>query len=138
TAEFQEATFKKRGSFNRARIEESAFFNHATFWGEANFISARIGGNAEFNGAEFKQLATFNSAQIEGAAFFNHAYLFTIAVKFKDDLNKGIISEKLKNIFKTEDYSLSENVMVTKEKDDKWRITDREKIYIVKKEEGKL
>jgi hypothetical protein len=64
--------------------------------------------------------------------------LFTIAVKFKDDLNKGIISEKLKNIFKTEDYSLSENVMVTKEKDDKWRITDREKIYIVKKEEGKL
>jgi DNA-binding transcriptional ArsR family regulator len=137
-AEFRGAEFKQLATFSRAQIEESAFFNQATFWGEANFVSARIGSNAEFRGAEFKQLATFNSAQIEGAAFFNHAYLFIIEVEFKDDLNKGIISEKLKKIFKAEGFSISENAIVTKEKDDKWRITDREKIYIVKKEDEKL
>lgn len=66
------------------------------------------------------------------------SYLFSIDVEFEDDLNKGIISEKLKDKFKTAVYSLSEKAVVTKEKDDKWMITDSEKSYIVKKEEGKL
>ena len=60
--------------------------------------------------------------------------------EFEDDLNNGIISEKLKEILKTEGFPLSENakVTVTKEKEDKWEITDGEKTYIVKKEDGKL
>ena len=65
-------------------------------------------------------------------------YLFSIEKEFEDELNKGIISEKLRDIFKTNGFPLSENAMVTKEKDDKWVITDGEKIYIVKKEDGKL
>ena len=67
-------------------------------------------------------------------------YLFSIDAEFEDDLNNGIISEKLKDKFKTggEGYPISENAMVTKEKDDKWVITDGEKIYIVNKEDGKL
>ncbi|MCK4735181.1 MAG: hypothetical protein KAT65_22200 [Methanophagales archaeon] len=66
------------------------------------------------------------------------SYLFSRDVEFEDDLNKGIISEKMKDIFKTAVYSLSEKAVVTKEKDDKWIITDSEKSYIAKKEEGKL
>ena len=65
-------------------------------------------------------------------------YLFSIEKEFEDELNKGIISEKLRDIFKTNGFPLSENAMVTKEKDDKWVITDGKKIYIVKKEDGKL
>ena len=63
---------------------------------------------------------------------------FSIDTEFEDDLSKGIISEKLKGILKTEGFSLSENAMVTKEKEDKWVITDEEKSNIVKKEDGKL
>jgi hypothetical protein len=91
-----------------------------------------------FNGAEFKQLASFNRAQIEESAFFKPAYLFSTAVECKDDLNNGIISEKLKNIFKTEGFSISQNSMVTKDNGDNWVITDGGKNYIVKKEDGKL
>ena len=68
----------------------------------------------------------------------NKKYLFSIEEEFEDDLNNGIVSEKLKDMFKTKGFLLSENAMVTKEKDDKWVITDGEKIYIVKKEDGKL
>jgi hypothetical protein len=109
-----------------------------TFGGEANFGSARIGGTADFTGVKFKKKASFNGAQIESDALFNTACLFSIDVEFKDDLNKGIIPEKLKNLFKTEEYSLSKKAMVTNGQDDKWRITDIEEIYIVKKEKGKL
>ncbi|KAF5437061.1 Baseplate J-like protein [Candidatus Methanophagaceae archaeon] len=61
-------------------------------------------------------------------------YLFN----FEGDLNTGIISEDLKKKFETEKVPLSENAMVKKEKEDKWVITDGEKIYIVRKEDGKL
>jgi len=64
--------------------------------------------------------------------------LFSIDVGFEDDLNKGFISEKLKDIFKTEGVTLSGNAKLTKERGDKWGITDREKKYSVKKEEGML
>jgi phage tail-like protein len=63
---------------------------------------------------------------------------FSIGTEFEDDLNKGIISEKLRDKIETEGFSISENAMVTKEKKDKWVITDGEKIYIVKKEDGDI
>jgi hypothetical protein len=65
-------------------------------------------------------------------------YLFSIGAEFEDDLNKGTISEELNTIFKTKGFSLSENATHRKEKDDKWEINGGEKIYIVKKEKGKL
>ena len=42
--------------------------------------------------------------------------MFSIDVGFEDDLNKGFISVKLKDIFKTEGVTLSGNAKVTKEK----------------------
>ncbi|MBE9594775.1 MAG: carboxypeptidase regulatory-like domain-containing protein, partial [Proteobacteria bacterium] len=63
--------------------------------------------------------------------------LFSIDAEFEEDLNNGIISEKLKDIFKTKGFPLSENAMVTKEKENEWVITN-EKKFIVRKEKGKL
>jgi hypothetical protein len=68
-------------------------------------------------------------------------YLFSIYdtnQKFEEDLNNGIIAEELENKFSSAEYPLSDNAMVTKENDDKWVITDEEKIYIVKKADGSL
>jgi len=59
-------------------------------------------------------------------------------VEFKTDLNKGIIPEKLKKIFKAEGFSISQNAIVTKDKGDNWVITDGKKNHIVKKEDEKL
>ena len=62
----------------------------------------------------------------------------TIDTKFTHELDKGIISEELRNIFKTGGFPLSENATVGKEKN-KWVIKkDEEKIYTLKKEDGKL
>ena len=69
---------------------------------------------------------------------FKELYLFSIDAEFEDDSNNGIIAEALQNKFKIKGFPISENAKVTKENSDKWVITDGEKIYIVKKEEGKL
>lgn len=65
-------------------------------------------------------------------------YLFSTGVESEDDMNKDIIPEKLGETFKTEEFLIAENVAIRKEKEGKWEITDGEKIYIVKKEDGKL
>ncbi|GAI22537.1 unnamed protein product, partial [marine sediment metagenome] len=65
-------------------------------------------------------------------------YLFSTDAEFEDDFNKGIISEKLRRIFKTEGFPISEDATVRKEKEAKWEIIDGEKIYIVTKEDEKL
>lgn len=65
------------------------------------------------------------------------SYLFTIAAEFEDVLNNGNISEDLKDKFKNESFSISENAIVTKENDDKWLIMDERK-FIVRKENGRL
>jgi hypothetical protein len=67
-------------------------------------------------------------------------YLFSIiAAEFNVDFtnigNGKVISEKLKEKFKTEGFPISGNAVVTKKEEaDKWVITDGEKVYIVKKE----
>jgi hypothetical protein len=67
-----------------------------------------------------------------------YKYLFSIGAEFEDELNNGIISDELRDKFETEGFPISETAGVTNEKEDKWVITDREKKYIVKKEEGVL
>lgn len=64
--------------------------------------------------------------------------LFSVSAKrFEEDLNKCVISEKLRSIFKTKGSQISEDATVIKE-DGEWRITDGEKIYIIRKEKGRL
>lgn len=64
-------------------------------------------------------------------------YLFNIDTEFEDDLNNSIISEKLEDVFKDEGFLHSENVTITKGKEDEWIITAEES-FIVRKEDGKL
>ncbi|MCK4735878.1 MAG: tetratricopeptide repeat protein [Methanophagales archaeon] len=85
---------------------------------------------------KLSQLYSFDFSQLWNDS--DQDQMFSIDAEFEDDLNKGIISGKLMDIFKTKGFPLSENAMITKEKDDKWVITDGEKIYIVKKEDDKL
>ena len=67
----------------------------------------------------------------------DNLYFFSIGAEFEGCVNNGIISKKLKDVFKTEGFPISENAWVTKDKrKDNWCITDK-KIYIVNKEEGK-
>ena len=77
---------------------------------------------------------------IEGGYVWNWKYNDELKIKIiKEELNKeGIISEKLRAIFKTEGYSFSEYAVVTKVKGDRWMIKDRGISYIVEIENGKL
>ena len=69
-------------------------------------------------------------------------YLFGIDVKrvkkIEDSLNQCVISEELRDIFKTEGFSLSKDSSTRREEERKWKITDREDIYIILKENGTL
>ncbi|MCK4859553.1 MAG: hypothetical protein KAS87_03225, partial [Candidatus Omnitrophica bacterium] len=64
-------------------------------------------------------------------------YLFCMNTELEDDLNNDAISEELSNTFANSGFTLSGNVTITNS-DDEWEITDDEKKFIVRKEEGKL
>ncbi len=65
--------------------------------------------------------------------------LFSIkSDNIKDDLNQGIIPEKLKNKFENIEKPLPEDATVIKPKEDKWEIKDGEELYTIKTEDGKL
>ena len=70
----------------------------------------------------------------------NGVYLFSTDKKLEDDLNKRIISDAVKNVFKTKGVSLSEKANITRENRDKLVITDKEKenTFIVRKKDEKL
>jgi hypothetical protein len=104
---------------------------------------SQIGSDAEKRGKEFLLFSSGMLFTNVGYSFWNvydsiEKYLFSINEDFEKDLNNDTIMKKLKDIFKTKDFSLSENAVVTKEKDNNWTITDGGKIYIVKKKDGNL
>jgi len=65
---------------------------------------------------------------------------FSMDEGLEEEMNEGIIPKRLKDEFETTDFPLSENSTITVEGNNKWKIVDseKEKIYCVKKEEGKL
>ena len=64
-------------------------------------------------------------------------FLFRTDIRFEEDLKKGIFSEDLKKVFKTNGFSLSDNALITKGKEDEWVIADEEK-FIARKEAKRL
>ena len=62
---------------------------------------------------------------------------FSIDAELEDGMNERIVSEKLKDIFKTKGFPFSGNAIVTGGKENEWVITDEEK-FIVRKEDGKV
>ena len=77
------------------------------------------------------------SLRLADDSCFSAEYLFSIDIKFEEELNNGIISEELKEEFEKNGFSLTDNAAVKKEEEKKWTITD-EKNCIIRKEEGKL
>ena len=66
-------------------------------------------------------------------------FLFSVGTDAGSDLDNGVISESLKQEFKNNRASLSDDAAVsTEEAGVGWSITDGDKTYIVKKEENKL
>lgn len=63
-------------------------------------------------------------------------FLFSMNVELEKELNRGVVPEILKNMFKTKSIPLSENLLLQKEENDKWVITDEEtkNTYIIRKE----
>jgi len=66
--------------------------------------------------------------------------LFCMDRNFEQDLSSGIIPKKLANLFENKRILLSEDIVISKESDDEWKITDKtkKKTYFVKKESEKL
>ena len=69
--------------------------------------------------------------------FKSSRHLFIIDAALERDLNKGIISKELENIFADKKIPVSKKAAV-KGKDNNWLITDREKCYMVRKENENL
>ena len=61
-----------------------------------------------------------------------------IDAELEEALNNGIITEELNTTFESKGLSLSESIHITKEKDNKWVITDGKNYYIIRKEMGEL
>ena len=69
-ADFRGAVFKKKASFDSAKIDQHALLPTAGFKGEADFRAMHIGGKADFQGAVFEQNVRFNSVQVHRGASF--------------------------------------------------------------------
>jgi hypothetical protein len=67
-------------------------------------------------------------------------YFSVDAGLFEEDLNNGIITEVLKNIFKTNGLPLSKNTTIKMDRAEDWIITDKKRTYtyIIRKEDGTL
>jgi len=75
---------------------------------------------------------------LERLELFKKKYLFSMdAAGVEKHLNKGILVEILRNMFKTKELPLSENATIST-KDNKWEINNDGERYILKKEYGML
>jgi len=98
----------------------------------------------EINATEYLDRVYINDVEV---ALLNcyfkapQASLFNMDTKLEDDLNKGIVSEELKNIFKNNGYPLSNDAFIIPWKGEYiWTISDpsSSQKFIISKEGGKL
>ena len=75
---------------------------------------------------------------LKGICDYVLKYLFSIDAELEDDLNKNIISKKLKDNFERKDFPLSDNAVVTKEKENEWVITEEKSISKPPKKRWKI
>lgn len=75
---------------------------------------------------------------LKGICDYVLKYLFSIDAKLEGDLNKNIISKKLKDNFEIGGFPLSDNAKVTKEKENEWVITEEKSISKPPKKRWKI
>lgn len=74
-------------------------------------------------------------------ANYDHGvYLFNMDEGLEEDLIRGIFPKTVKNNFETKGISLSDNILTTKENENKWEIIDKENknSFFISKKDGKL
>ena len=101
-----------------------------------NFIKAWSSMEQYIEAADFDQ-----SKEVRALIdYLASRYFFSMDARLEEDMNKGIITEKLKKEFKINEIELSKNLAIEKIKDNEWEINDHEnkEVYIIKKEDGKL
>jgi hypothetical protein len=65
--------------------------------------------------------------------------LFSVGGRFQDDLDSRTISQDLRDRFKNNKISLSQNARISiMQRGSKWQITDGQETYAIRKEEGEL
>ncbi|WP_216651542.1 pentapeptide repeat-containing protein [Actinomadura litoris] len=83
TADFSSTTFTRNAWFNQATFTGNAVFSEAIFTGNAWFNKATFTGNAVFSKATFTGNARFNQATFTGDAWFSEA-TFTGDARFDE------------------------------------------------------
>jgi len=73
--------------------------------------------------------------RVDNPYYVEPSYLFSIKTVAEDELNKGIISEELKNVFEKNNFQLSDNATVTNEEEGRWDIINEEEKFIIRREE---
>ena len=129
-----------------AVVYEKTFLLDSEFESPELVLMAKSVSPYEINATEYMDRVYINDLEV---ALLNCYFkpppvsLFTIDTKLEDDLNKGIVSEEIKNTFKTEGAPLSDNAFINswkgKGKENIWTISDpSSKELIVVKEGGML
>lgn len=74
------------------------------------------------------------------ATYDHGVYLFNMDEGLEEDLIRGIFPKTVKNNFETKGISLSDNILTTKENENKWEIIDKENknSFFISKKDGKL
>ena len=86
----------------------------------------------------FFKIFDLSKKELKNKFKFPDKYLFNIDVKLINELESNTISENLKMSFKNNGYPLSDETKILSMDDNKWKIIDVEKEYIVKKSIEKL
>ncbi len=120
------------------------FFLDSEFESPELVLIAKSVSPYEINATEYQDRIHINDVEV---ALLNcyfeppPAFLFSMDTKSENDLNKGIISEDLKGVFKTNGFPLSVDAfIISRGKENIWTISDpssSQKLFIIK-EGGKL
>ncbi len=127
-----------------AVVYEKTFLLDSEFESPELVLMAKSVSPYEINATEYMDRVYINDVEV---ALLNCYFkpppvsFFNIDIKLEDDLNKGIVSEEIKNTFKTKGAPLSDNAFINswKGKENIWTISDpSSKELIVVKEGGML
>ncbi len=109
------------------------------FYGARTLNYDTIGNSAGQDNIGQILTAIFSFSRLKEALEDECLFSIDVIEEVEDILNEDVIPEKLNNLFKMEGISLSEKrAIIKKVKEGEWEVTDKEKFYIVKKEDGKL
>ena len=105
---------------------------------EAGDLIDKVNGDTIYRYADFYEIASQNHGNTVQLAI-RRGFMFEIEAISKDELNKGLIPQKLRRMFNEQDVTLSGDAAVSTLKDGRgWRITDFDQVYTLQEGDGKI